>query len=375
MVLANRPGEPQLYFAILNHELTLPLGPLSQTLSVQEWVKEGLMAVFFFVVGLELKNEFAVGQLSHWRAAALPIVAALGGMITPAAIYYLLNVQDHALFLSGQGDTRGTPVPVATDIAFAVAALTVVARGLPRSLRTFLLTLAIADDLGAVVLIAVLFAVSAPIHVEFLAGCIVALAAMLLLNRRRTPAWLYLLVAVAVWVLALKSGIATSLAAVAAAFTIPVEQSTRLQKALRWPSDYIVLPIFALAAAGVPLGHVTLQSLWSFIPAGIALGLIIGKPVGVLAASYPLIWTGVAEFPKDATHRQFFGVACLCGIGFTMSLYLAALAFNGDKVPADLARLGIMLGSVGATIVGGIVLAFAKKTAPMQTESEPPALP
>ncbi len=371
IVFANVGGPHNLYSRVLEYGWPAPDSPFARVfpvLAVREWVKEGLMAIFFFVVGLELKNEFATGQLSDRRAAMLPIVAALGGMIVPAAIYYYINTHGGFLLLADQGNVHGWPVPVATDIAFAVAALAVVGRGLPPSLRIFLLTLAVVDDLGAVVLIAILYTVNAPIDLVYLAGTAVALAAMLLLSRRRTAAWIYALAALVVWWLALHSGVNTSVAAVAAAFTVPVHQSTQLQKALRHLSSYIVLPIFAFAAAGVPLSLETLPHLWSYVPVGIALGLVIGKPIGVLAASYFVIAIRWARFPTDAGHWQLVGVACLCGIGFTMSLFIAALAFGGSTElysegasPGDLSRLGIMMGSLLSLVVGGIVLSFAKR--------------
>jgi NhaA family Na+:H+ antiporter len=200
-----------------------------------------------------------------------------------------------------------------------------------------------------------LFTVNSPIVFSQLgwAGC--GLIAMLLLRRARAPAVFYAMGALVVCVFALKSGINTSVAAVAAAFTVPVAQSSQLQRALRHFSDYIVLPIFALA------GHMTLDNVWSYVPVGIALGLVIGKPIGVLAASYLVVWTRLAKFPAGAGHMQLFGVACLCGIGFTMSLFMAALAFDGDVNQGDLARLGIIMGSILALIVGGGVLALTKR--------------
>jgi NhaA family Na+:H+ antiporter len=193
---------------------------------------------------------------------------------------------------------------------------------------------------------------------------------MLLLRRVRAPALAYAVGAVVVCLFALKSGINTSVAAVAAAFTVPVAQSTQLQGALRRFSDYVVLPIFALAAAGVPFGRMTLGNVWSTVPVGIALGLVIGKPIGVLAASYLVVWTRLAKFPTGASHVQLFGVACLCGIGFTMSLFMAALAFDGEREAGDLARLGIMMGSILALIVGGAVLALAKRKRRFTAASE-----
>ena len=361
LILANNGLTAGFYQNFLAAQSRIAVGPFVAELARQDWIKEGLMTIFFFVVGLELKNEFVAGELADRRAALLPVAAALGGMIAPAVIYYVLNSHEGLLALHRHGDPRGWPVPVATDIAFATAALAVVGRGLPGSLRIFLLTLAIVDDLGAVVLIAILYSVNAPIALVPLIGVGAMLVVMLLLGQARAPAWLFLPFAVLVWAFALKSGINTSVAGVAAAFTVPVKQSTQLQKALRWFSDYVVLPVFALAAAGVPLNQATIENVWSYVPVGIAAGLVLGKPVGVIAASVIVVALRLARYPTNATAAQFFGVACLCGIGFTMSLFVAALAFDGDHGPGDLARLGIMMGSMIALFVGGGVLAAAKR--------------
>ena len=343
------------YETILHASWPLRFGPLFLDMTAEEWIKDGLMTISFFVVGLELKREFVSGELSDPRAVVLPVTAALGGMIAPALLYLFLNGYFH-----GQGDARGWPVPVATDIAFAVAALVTVARRLPSSLRIFLLTLAVVDDLGAVVLIAILF--SRDLAMPALAGMGFALLAMLLLGRmKRAPAWLFLLGAVVVWGFALKSGISTSVAGVAAAFMIPADKGQKLQAALHPLSAYIVLPLFALASAGVPLSGMPVRGIFSSIPLGIALGLAIGKPVGVLVASYSVIELRLAKFPNGASALQFLGVGCLCGIGFTMSLYIAALAFAGGH-EAVYARLGILMGSVLALILGTAVFALANKS-------------
>lgn len=349
-VLANS-AYADLYEAVLHTHWPLALGPLSVDLTAEEWIKDGLMTIFFFVVGLELKAEFLAGELSAPRAVVLPAAAALGGMIVPALLYLLINTH---------GDGRGWPVPVATDIAFATAALVVVAPRIPVSLRIFLLTLAVVDDLGAVVLIAILY--TANLDVVALLAMALTLFAMLMLGRLRTPAWLFALGAVLVWAMALKAGVNTSVAGVAAAFAIPLHQNEQLQRALRPISGYLVLPVFALASAGIALKQIPLQQAFSPVPLGIALGLLFGKPVGVLLASYGAIRLRLAKLPAGATHAQFFGVACLCGIGFTMSLYLAALAFPAHSPLATDAQLGVVAGSILALILGTLVLRFAKQS-------------
>ena len=349
LAIANSPLGP-FYRALLSHALPLNLGGFAIHLTTEEWIKDGLMTLFFFVVGLELKRELVEGELSDLRAIVLPVAAALGGMVVPALLYLLVG---------GHTDPRGWPVPVATDIAFAVAALAVFARSAPPSLRIFLLTLAIVDDLGAVVLIALLFS-----H-DFAPALLLALALLLLalglLGRlRRAPLWLWGIGALAVWALALKSGIHTSVAGVAAAFTVPIGggRLERLEKLLHPVSAYVVLPLFAMASAGIPFEGVSTSALLSPLPLAIALGLLPGKPLGVIGATYLVRLLGLARLPTGANFMELSATACLCGIGFTMSLFLAALAFSGDPEAELLARLGVMLGSIAALGLGAVVFAM-----------------
>jgi Na+:H+ antiporter, NhaA family len=370
LICANVPALATHYFQTVEYQQRLlpDLGMGVGALSVRDWIKDGLMAIFFFVVGLELMNDFREGELHDPKAAALPIVAALGGMIFPALIYWFVNHTATPFLLGGAPHPGGWPIPVATDIAFAVAALAVLGRGLPKSLRTFLLTLAVVDDLGAVVLIAFVFPFSSSFHIGPLLGGVAVLAAMLLL--RRLPAWVYALLALAVWVCAFYAGANTALAAVLAAGMVPAAQNRALGKALQWTSDNLVLPLFALTAAGVTLNFSTLHGLWSYVPVGIVLGLVVGKPLGVLLFSFLATATPWVRLPSGASKFEFAGVACLCGIGFTMSLFLAALSFDASlspdnallpQSPQNLARLGIMLGSVLAMLLGWAVLAAARR--------------
>jgi Na+:H+ antiporter, NhaA family len=356
LVIANS-GLAPLYKTVLHTALPVTLGPVDIHLDVEEWIKDGLMAIFFFVVGLELKRELVAGALSDPRGVVLPVAAALGGMALPAVIY---------LLLAGGADARGWPVPVATDIAFAIAALAILGRRAPGSLRIFLLTLAVMDDLGAVVLIALLYSSDLE-HIHFL-GVGLGLAAMLALSLwRRAPLWLYGLGAALVWLFALKSGIHTSVAGVAAALTVPLGREAgqgplkRLERALHPVSVFVVMPLFALAVAGVPLTGLTLRDLAAPVPLGIALALALGKPAGVLAASYGVAWSGLATLPRGAGFAHMLGIACLCGIGFTMSLYLGGLAFAGDYNAELRARLGVLLGSALALILGGAALASTRR--------------
>ena len=331
-------------------------------LTVQDWIKDGLMTIFFFVVGLELKRELVQGELSDPGNVILPISAALGGMIAPALVYLSLNLG---------GDIRGWPTPVATDIAFAVAALSVIGRSAPSSLRIFLLTLAIVDDLGAVVLIALVF--SHGIEWIPLLSTALTLAIMALLARwRSVPTWVYVVGTLIVWLFALRSGVHTSVAGVAAAFTVPIHARkdgkpsvlAQLENAIHPISAYFVLPVFAFVAAGVPLRGLQLHEFFSPVPIGIALGLIFGKPIGVLAASYIVTRLKFAKLPSGTQFSQMVAVSCLCGIGFTMSLFLAALAFHSDPVAEAEARLGVLCGSIGATILAAVCFAFTRRSVP-----------
>jgi len=354
LLLANS-GLAPLYKEILHTPLPLVIGPLDVHLDVEEWIKDGLMALFFYVVGLELKRELVAGELSDPRMVVLPVAAALGGMIGPVCIYLALN--------SG-GDLRGWPIPVATDIAFAVAALAILARGAPPALRIFLLTLAVVDDLGAVILIALLF--SRDLALVPLAGLALSLIALLGLSAwRRAPVWLYGLGALLVWLFALKSGIHTSVAGVAAALTVPLRGEKgpleTLERTLHLVSAYVVMPLFAIAAAGIPLGGLTLRDLAAPVPLGIALALALGKPIGVLVASYGVSAAGLAKLPSGATALDMIAVACLCGIGFTMSLFLGGLAFIGDDAAEMGARLGVLLGSALALVLASTCFALARR--------------
>jgi NhaA family Na+:H+ antiporter len=349
LLIANSPLGP-LFHALLHRALPVDLGPLSVHLTTVEWIKDGLMPVFFFVIGLELKRELVEGELSDRRAVVLPVAAALGGMVVPALVY---------LLVSDSTDLRGWPVPVATDIAFALAALAIFARSVPTSLRIFLLTLAVVDDLGAVILIGVLF--SHDLALLPLAGIGLCLAVLTFTGRLgKAPSWIWGAGALLIWVLTLKSGIHTSVAGVAAAFTVPLSggRLERLERALHPVSAYVVLPLFAIASAGISLAGLSGAAMFSVVPLGIALALALGKPIGVLGASYLVQSLGLARLPTGARFADMLGMACFCGIGFTMSLFLGALAFRGDETAELTARLGIVAGSVLALLLGAGIFAI-----------------
>ncbi|MCA6223455.1 MAG: Na+/H+ antiporter NhaA [Phenylobacterium sp.] len=359
--LANSPWATS-YFSVIKHPLTFQVGDFEITKPVLKWIKDGLMTIFFFVVGLEIKYEILRGELSNPRKLALPVLGALGGMVVPAVVYLAFN-------MGPGGAVEGWPAPVATDIAFALAALAIAGPRLPLSLRTFLLTLAIADDLGAVVLIATLF--TERIDLVALAGAGVVLALMALAGRwRGAPYALFGVLAFLVWAFTLESGVNPSIAGVAAAMTIPIEprrpgESGMLKQMMHALHPYVaygVMPIFAFAAAGFSFGDLSADNLLSPVAIGIAAGLFIGKQIGVFGASVLAIRLGIARRPSDSTWVEIYGCALLCGVGFTMSLFIGALAFDAENPTAQSAvRLGVIGGSLLSAAVGMAVLAWRQR--------------
>lgn len=359
LVVANSPLS-DAYFYWLKSEHLFQAGPLSLTLPVSEWIKEGLMAIFFLVVGLEIKYEIRQGELSDPRKLATPVIAALGGMLAPAAVY---------LMLSGAlgGPHAGWPIPLATDIAFALAVFALVGRGLPASLRVFLLTLAIVDDLGAIALIAVLF--SAGVDWQPLAWAGGLLAVLAVASRRRIAAPLWVMAFAVVWWLSVKAGLSTSLAAVAFAAVVPVspraeDAQSPLKEAMHDLHPYVaylILPLFAFAKAGVSFAGVSMDQLFAPLVLGIAAGLFLGKQIGVFGAAWLTSRFRLGAKPSQATWLQVYGVSLLCGVGFTMSLFIGALAFPGPiDSPAQVeVKLGVILGSVLSATVGAVVLSIA----------------
>lgn len=350
------------YFSALKSPVPLQIGDWSQTMTLSQWIKNGLMAIFFFVVGLEIKYEILRGELSNPRRLALPLAGALGGMIVPAVVYLAINTQPG-------GDPHGWSVPVATDIAFALAAFAIFARNLPSSLRIFLLTLAIVDDLGAVAIIA--FVYTDELNYAALAGAGVALAFMALLRAIPKAPWtFYAALFLAVWGFTLESGVNTSLAGVAAAMTVPIEGRSgeegvlkRFMHGLHPYVAYGILPLFAFAASGFSFAGMSLAALFAPVPLGVALGLFVGKQAGVLLFVWLAVVSGLARKPTGATWLETYGVAILCGIGFTMSLFLGALALPIDDQPLqDAVKLGVVSGSLLSLVWGAIVLTAAART-------------
>jgi NhaA family Na+:H+ antiporter len=330
------------------------------------WVNDLWMAIFFLLVGLEIKRELFEGELASRSQALLPVVAALGGMIVPALIYCALNRSDADAL-------RGWAIPSATDIAFALGIVLLLGPRVPVSLRVFLTAVAIIDDLGAIAVIAAFY--THELLLGMLAAAGTGAALLFVLNRARVARLdVYLVVGLALWVCVLKSGVHATLAGVVTAFAIPLRTADgdsplrRLEHGLHPWVTFVVLPMFAFINAGVSLEGVSWETLIAPVPLGIALGLVVGKTIGVGGASWLLVRRGVARLPAGATGRQFLGVCVLCGVGFTMSLFIGALAFEGmaEEYGAPL-RLGVLGGSLVAGTLGTLILltsAQARTSAP-----------
>ena len=371
LIVANSPLSAA-YFGWLKSEHLLQIGPLILEMSISEWIKEGLMAVFFLVVGLEIKYEILRGELSDPRQLATPVLAAAGGMIAPALVY---------LAISGVlgGPHAGWPIPLATDIAFALAVFAVAARNLPSSLRVFLLTLAIVDDLGAIALIAALF--SSGVALGPLAGVAAMLALGFFAARiRKVPAPFWVLGFGAVWYLTVQAGLSTSLTAVAFAAIVPVVERADGQSPLREAMHdlhpyvaFLVLPLFAFAKAGVSFAGLSLDQMLAPLVLGVAFGLFAGKQVGVLGAAWVASALRIGRKPTGATWLELYGVSLLCGVGFTMSLFIGALAFPGaiDSPEQVEVKLGVLLGSLLSAAAGGAVLAVASGRRKILAERAP----
>ncbi|MFM0674433.1 Na+/H+ antiporter NhaA [Paraburkholderia sediminicola] len=323
------------------------------------WINDGLMAVFFLLVGLEVKREVIEGELSTPAQVVLPVVAGVGGMVAPALIYFLIN-RGHGAALNGWA------IPTATDIAFALGILSLLGNRVPVSLKIFLTAVAIADDLGAIVIIALFY--TADLSIAMLFGAAVAVAVLSALNWQKiTRIAPYVMVGVILWAFVLKSGVHATLAGVAVAFAVPLKMKDaqghaplhQLEHSLHPWVAFAVLPIFDFANAGVSFAGVTLTALVEPLPLGIAAGLFIGKLVGICGASAVLVGLGLARLPEGANWPQSIGVAALCGVGFTMSLFIGSLAFEGPEYFTPV-RLGVITGSTLSGVTGYLLLGFVR---------------
>ncbi len=352
------------YFHLLHLETGPVLVPALGPMTVHLWINDGLMAIFFLLVGLEIKREFVDGQLASWKRRRLPFIAAAAGMIAPALIYLAVAGGDPAV-------VRGWAIPAATDIAFAIGVLALLGSRAPPALKLFLTTVAIVDDMGAVAIIAVAY--TDHINVLALAGAGVVAGGLYALNRygvRRL--WPYLAGFAVLWLLVLLSGVHATIAGVVTAFLIPITTSPgapdsaesplhRLEHALHPYVAFVIVPLFGFANAGVSLAGTSLASLAEPLVLGITLGLFLGKQIGILGSIALAERLGLARRPGGASWLQIYGVALLAGIGFTMSLFIGGLAFPGEAALIDKVKLGVLGGSILSGLAGYLVLRFAPR--------------
>ncbi|SQJ29559.1 Sodium/proton antiporter nhaA [Serratia rubidaea] len=354
LMMANSPLQG-VYQGFLNLPVMVKIASLEIAKPLLLWINDGLMAIFFLVVGLEVKRELMQGSLAGRDKAVFPAIAALGGMLAPALIYLLFNGADDIA-------RQGWAIPAATDIAFALGVMALLGNRVPTSLKVFLLALAIIDDLGVIVIIALFY--THEVSLAALGVAAVAVAVLALMNWRGvSKTSIYMIVGLVLWVAILKSGVHATLAGVIVGFMIPLKvkkgpsPSETLEHEMHPWVAFLILPLFAFANAGVSLEGVSLNGLASLLPMGIAAGLFIGKPLGIFIFSWLAVKSGIARLPEDIGFKQVFAVSVLCGIGFTMSIFIASLAFSGaDEAFSTYSRLGILLGSTAAALVGYALL-------------------
>ncbi len=361
MIAANSPLADTYFHTIhmqTGPELTPKLGPMT----VHLWINDLLMAVFFMLVGLEIKRELLDGHLATWADRRLPVIAAAAGMIVPAMVYLAIAADEPDL-------ARGWAIPAATDIAFAIGVLALLGSRAPTSLKLFLTTVAIVDDMGAVTIIALFY--TAALNLTALAAAALTLFAMFGLNRLKVNALApYLLLAALLWYFTLLSGVHATIAGVLAAFAIPFRRTLgtpdaedsalhRLENALHRPVAFVIVPLFGFANAGVSLAGVGLAQAMAPLPMGIAMGLFAGKQIGIFSSVWLAVRLGLAVKPSKANWMQIYGVCLLCGIGFTMSLFIGGLAF-ADPAFSDAVKIGVLMGSVISAIAGYAVLRFSR---------------
>ena len=361
MLLENSAGK-WLYDGLLDTPVEVRIGALHLAKPLLLWINDGLMAVFFMLVGLEVKREVLEGELSRPDQIVLPGLGALGGMLVPAGIYAWFNWGDAVAM-------NGWAIPAATDIAFALGMLALLGNRVPTSLRVFLMALAIFDDLGAIIIIALFYTSDlSVISLQIAAVAVAALVILNLFNVTRIAA--YVLVGVVLWIAVLKSGVHATLAGVILGFAIPLRDRKdpghsplrHVEHGLHYWVAFLIVPVFAFSNAGVSLEGLTLNSLLEPVPLGIAAGLFVGKQVGILLFCGLVILAGWARLPARASWAGFYGVSVLSGIGFTMSLFITSLAFEhtGPDGPISADRLGILLGSLLSALTGYLILRFLK---------------
>ncbi len=352
----------EYYAAFLRTPVEVRFADLHIAKPLLLWINDGLMAIFFLLIGLEVKREFLEGQLSTPSQVALPGIAAIGGMAVPAAFYIFINIGDETAM-------RGWAIPTATDIAFALGVLALLGKRVPLSLKIFLMALAIIDDLGAIVIIALFYTVE--LSTLSITVAATSLAILVIMNRLGvTRKAAYIIVGVILWVSVLKSGVHATLAGVALAFTIPLNTknkegesfslSKEMEHDLHYWVAFFILPLFAFVNAGVDLRNVSLDQMTTGVPLGIMAGLFFGKQIGVFGFSWIAIKLGIAKMPDNSTWLQLYGVSILTGIGFTMSLFVDSLAFTDANLYQQADKLAVLVASFAAGIVGYLILRAGK---------------
>jgi NhaA family Na+:H+ antiporter len=364
LVLANTPLS-SYYALLIDTPVEIRIGAFEIAKPLLLWINDGLMAVFFFLIGLELKRELIEGELSNRKSVILPGVGAIGGMLVPALIYIIFNAGDAAAM-------KGWAIPAATDIAFALGIISLLGSKVPTSIKVFLTSLAIFDDIGAIIIIALFYTEKISIAALVVAAfCILILA---LMNRRNVESKsLYVLIGVVMWVAMLKSGVHATLAGVILAMFIPLKSKTKpdysplksMEHDLHFAVAYIILPIFAFANAGIRVVGLSAEEIFHSVSIGIALGLFLGKQLGIFGFCWLAVKLNITRLPKGISWSSLYGTAALCGVGFTMSLFIGSLAFEetGVNLLFD-ERLGIIAGSLVSGIVGYLVLRMSLRSKP-----------
>lgn len=352
LIIANSPSASG-YFAALDLPVVAGIGSVMIDKPLLLWINDGLMAVFFFLMGLEVKREALVGQLNSWNKASLPLMAAIGGMALPAVIYIAFN-------LGTPENLGGWAIPAATDIAFALGILTLLRPRVPVALKALLLAVAVIDDIGAITIIALFY--TAETDVTMLLGAGVTLQILAAFGRAKVASRIpYLLLGIVLWVFVLKSGVHATLAGVAAAMCVPIAGKSgeapleRMEHALHPYVAFVVIPVFGFANAGVSLAGVGIDALFAPLPLGIAAGLLIGKQLGIVGFAWVAVKTGMASLPESVSWRQIHAMSLLAAIGFTMSLFIGNLAF-ADPEQVDAVKIGVLSGSLVAAVAGYLLL-------------------
>jgi len=359
LIFANS-GLSDAYFAVLATEVAVTVGGGGIEKPALLWINDGLMAIFFFLVGLEVKREVLTGQLSSWKQASLPLIAALGGIILPALVFYGIN--------SGTPENlSGWAIPAATDIAFALGILALLGKRVPVALKALLLAVAVIDDIAAIAIIAVFY--TPGVEVAMLGSAAVVLAILAGFCKARIGSSIpYIVLGIVLWYFVLKSGVHATLAGVALAMTVPMvdrkgeQVLEHMEHALHSWVAFLVVPIFALANAGVSFEGVELSALLAPLPLGIAMGLIVGKQIGIFGFAWAAVKSGMAQLPEGVGWLQIWGLSLIAGIGFTMSLFIGNLAFS-DAAQINAVKLGVLSGSLIAALTGVAILLFAAKPA------------